>query len=383
MSTARTILHLDLDSFFVSVERLLHPELNNRPLLIGGNSDRGVVASCSYEARRFGIHSAMPMKRALQLCPHATVISGDMELYSRHSRLITDIIQDRSPLYEKASIDEFYVDLTGMDRFFGCYKWSRELRQFILKESGLPVSFGLSVNKMVSKVATGEAKPNGERHVETGQEQLFLGPLSVRKLPMVGQKTYQLLHLRGVEKVETLRQIPPHFLESLLGKHGRTLWKRAHGIDESPVEPYSEAKSMSKEQTFMQDTVDVHRIRQILTGMTEQLAWKLRKSDKLTSCVTVKIRYSNFDTETKQRQVPYTASDHVLIRHVQELFGQLFQRRMLIRLVGVRLSGLVQGGHQMNLFDDVPEQLSLYRAMDAIRQKYGKEKVMRACGLKG
>ena len=377
----RNILHMDLDTFFVSVERLRNSELQNKPLIIGGKNGRGVVASCSYETRRFGVHSAMPMRMALQLCPEAMVISGDMEAYSYYSKMITEIIAEQAPLFEKSSIDEFYIDMTGMDRFFGAMKWASELRNRIRKETDLPLSIGLSVNKTVSKVATGEAKPNNEKQVPHGQEKGFLAPLSIRKIPMIGEKTYQLLRMRGIEKVLTLSQVPPAYLQQLLGKNGMVIWKKANGIDPTPVIPYSEAKSISTEQTFQQDTIDIKRLKQILIGMTEKLGFSLREANKLTSCVTVKIRYSNFDTETKQIHIPYTACDHTLIKKVLELFDRLYQRRMLLRLVGVRFSGLVHGNYQISLFDDTPEQVNLYQAMDQIRRKFGMDKVIRASGM--
>lgn len=372
---------MDLDTFFVSVERLHNKELIGKPLIIGGKNGRGVVASCSYEARRFGVHSAMPTRLALQLCPEAMVISGDLEAYSYHSRMVTEIIADQSPLFEKSSIDEFYLDLSGMDKFFGCYKWARELRGKITKESGLPISFGLSVNKTVSKVATNENKPNGERYVPGGQEKMFLAPLSIQKIPMIGDKTYRVLRMRGIEKVATLSQVPPLYLQRLLGKNGIVLWKKANAIDNMPVIPYSEAKSISTEQTFQQDTIDISRLKQVLILMTEKLAHKLRASQKLTACVTVKIRYSNFDTETRQVHIAYTACDHVLIRHVLDLFHRLYQRRILLRLVGVRFSSLVCGYYQTSLFDDTPEQVSLCQALDKIKIKHGVNKIFRASGL--
>jgi DNA polymerase-4 len=377
----RSILHLDLDTFFVSVERLTHPELIGKPLIIGGKSGRGVVASCSYETRRFGVRSAMPMRMALQLCPEALVISGDMEAYSYYSKMVTDIIREQAPLFEKSSIDEFYLDLSGMDRFFGCLSWARELRGKITRETNLPISFGLSINKTVSKVATGEGKPNGHVYVESGGEKGFLAPLPIRKLPMIGEKTYEVLRIRGVEKVGTLSEMPPLYLQQLFGKNGTLIWRKANGIDETPVIPYSEAKSISTEQTFQEDTIDVKKLKHILIGMTEKLAHKLRDAQKLTSCVAVKIRYSNFDTETRQLNIPYTACDRLLIRHVLELFDRLFQRRMLLRLVGVRFSNLAHGNYQISLFDDTPEEISLYQAMDKIRHKHGMDKIMRASGL--
>jgi len=374
----RSIIHLDLDAFFVAVEVKKQPKLKGKPLIVGGASRRGVVAACSYEARKFGVHSAMPMYLALQLCPEAKVISGDMEAYSRDSHLVTEIIANTAPSFEKASIDEFYIDATGMDKFFGTFKWAKRLRSTIIKESELPISLALSVNKLVSKVATAEFKPNAEKQIPAGDEKDFLGPLAIDKIPMVGKQTSSFLYDMGVRTVATLREMPVNFLVSAFGKNGISLWNKAQGIDDSPVVPYSEQKSISTESTFEHDTIDVKKLKSILIAMVEKVAFQLRDQKKLTSCITVKIRYSNFDTETKQIHIPFTSSDHILLRVVQELFDKLYNRRMLIRLVGVRLSNLVHGSHQISLFDDTEEDINLYEAMDFIKHKHGVEKLVRA-----
>lgn len=374
----RNIIHLDLDAFFVAVEHKKDSRLIGRPLIVGGSSRRGVVAACSYEARKFGVHSAMPMYLALQLCPDATVISGDMEAYSQYSHIVTEIIEESAPMFEKSSIDEFYIDASGMDRYFGAFKWAKELRKKVIHESGLPISLGMSVNKLVSKVATGEFKPNAEQHIPAGSEKEFLAPLAVEKIPMIGKQTASFLYDMGVRTVATLRDMPLNFLVSAFGKNGISLWNKAHGIDESAVMPYTEQKSISTESTFDEDTIDVKRLKSILIAMVEKVTFQLREQKKLTSCITVKIRYSNFDTETKQVHIPYTSSDHVILRVVQELFNKLYNRRMSIRLVGVRLSNLVQGNHQISLFDDTAETINLYEAMDYIKHKHGVEKLVRA-----
>lgn len=376
----RHIVHLDLDTFFVSVERLINSSLQGKPVIIGGTSGRGVVASCSYETRHYGVRSAMPMKRALQLCPQAIVIRGDMEAYTRYSNLVTDVIAHNAPLYEKASIDEHYIDITGMDRFFGSLKWTHELRHTIIKETGLPISFGLSANKTVAKVATGEAKPNGELYVEQAGIIPFLAPLSIRKIPMIGEKTYISLRNLGIDKVALLQQMPMEMLERLLGKNGIEIWKRAQGIDNTPVYNHWERKSISTENTFEQDTIDIASINDLLTSMVEGLCYDLRRKNKLTACITIKIRYTNFDTHTLQKRIPYTAFDHVLIQTAKELFRKLYTRRMLIRLVGVRLSHLVNGNQQLQLFEDTPQMINLYQAMDKIRQRFGRNAVKRAVG---
>jgi len=377
----RAILHMDLDSFFVSVECLKNSTFKGKPLIIGGKSNRGVVASCSYEARRFGVHSAMPMKMALRLCPQAIVLKGDMDSYSKYSRLVTDVIAEDAPVYEKASIDEFYLDLSGMDRYFGCFKWSLELREQIMKETGLPISFGLSINKLVSKVGTGEAKPNGTKEVQKGEEKAFLFPLSVRKIPGIGKETYKKLSFMGVRKIKTLSEIPPRLLEREFGKHGRSLWEKAHGIDNTPIVPYSEQKSMSKERTFSEDTLNLSFMRNMLLKMVDELSFELRKVEKLCSCVTVKIRYADFNTYTRQKHINYTANENILSQYVCELFDSLYERRQLIRLIGVKYSGLVQGNYQISLFDDTATDISLMQEKDWIRERFGTDKIMRASYL--
>ncbi|MFZ6013455.1 MAG: DNA polymerase IV [Bacteroidota bacterium] len=374
----RNIIHLDLDAFFVAVECKKNRALKGKPLIIGGSSRRGVVAACSYETRAFGVHSAMPIYLALQLCPDAIIISGDVEGYSQASHEVTEIIAEQAPTFEKASIDEFYIDASGMDRYFGAFKWALELQNKIVKKCQLPISLGMSVNKLVSKVATAEFKPNAKMHIPAGTERDFLAPLSVDKIPMIGKQTSSYLYDMGVRTVQTLREMPLKFLVSAFGKNGISIWNKAHGIDHSPVVPYTEQKSISTECTFESDTIDVKRLKSILIAMIEKVAFTLREQQKLASCVTVKIRYANFDTETKQMQIPYSGSDHVLLRAVLELFDKLYNRRMLIRLVGVRLSGLVHGNYQISLFDDTAEDINLYQAIDHIKHRHGVEKLIRA-----
>lgn len=377
----RNIVHIDLDTFFVSVERLLDSRLVGKPVLIGGTSDRGVVASCSYEARAFGIHSAMPMKMARMLCPEAIIIRGNSGTYSKYSGIVTDIIKEEVPLFEKTSVDEFYMDLTGMERFFGTYLLANHIRDRVINETGLPISFGLSINKTVSKVATGEAKPNNHIKIEKGTEKGFLAPLSVKKIPMVGEKTYQTLRNLGVKRVQTIQEMPMEMLQKVFGKNGVILWKKANGEDNAPVIAFNERKSISTERTFDRDTIDVKKLEGILTAMAENLAFQLRRGDKLTACVTVKVRYSDFNTYSLQKRIPYSASDHSLIKTTVELFRKLYQRRVLVRLIGVRFSHLVGGGHQINLFEDSEELIKLYQAMDYVRDRFGDRSVLRASGM--
>lgn len=377
----RSILHMDLDTFFVSCERLLDSSLNGKPVLIGGTSDRGVVASCSYEARKFGVHSAMPMRMARQLCPEAIILRGNSGIYTKFSQNVTDVIKESVPLYEKTSVDEFYIDLTGMDKFFGCHKLASELRQRIIKETGLPISFGLSMNKTVSKIATGEAKPNNEIRILSGTEKPFLAPLSVKKIPMVGSATYKALCDLGVKRIKTVQDMPMELMHKVLGKNGLSIWKKANGIDNSPVIQYYERKSISTERTFGQDTTNVHKLKGLVIAMAENLAYQLRRGNKLTACVTFKIRYSDFQTYTQQKRIPYSAMDHNIIPVVLDLFNKLYNRRLLVRLIGVRFSHLVEGGHQINLFEDNKIQLNLAQAIDKMRERYGDRAVISAAGM--
>ncbi|WP_027378086.1 DNA polymerase IV [Kaistella palustris] len=376
----RAIVHMDLDTFFVSCERLQESKLNGIPVIIGGG-DRGVVASCSYEARYFGVRSAMPIKMAMRLCPEAKVIRGDYERYSKFSKEVTEIIQEKVPVLEKASIDEFYMDLSGMDQFFGCYQWTKEIADSVTKNTGLPISFALSTNKTVSKIGTGESKPVGRFEIPAQHTKSFLNPLSVRKIPMVGDVTFQLLSRVGIRTIQTLADMPVLVLQQMIGKNGGELWKKANGIDLTPVVPYSERKSLGTEHTFTDDTMDVFEVRRLISGMAESLAYQLRQEKWLTSTVVLKIRYANFDTETKQAKVSYTSIDHTLARVALDLFDKLYTRRMRLRLVGLRFTNLVHGTYQMNLFEDSEQLINLYQAMDRMKNRFGKNAVGRASGF--
>ncbi|MXV15147.1 DNA polymerase IV [Hufsiella ginkgonis] len=373
----RHIAHFDLDSFFVSVARLDNSDLLNKPILIGGSSDRGVVAACSYEARKFGVHSAMPMKLAMRLCPEARIVKGDYDSYSKYSRVVTEIIKGEVPVLEKASIDEFYMDLTGMDKFFGCSRFTLELKQKVMKETGLPISYALASNKLISKVGTNEAKPDGQIDIGFGMERAYLAPLKIDKMPGIGAKTSTLLRQMGVETIRILSEIPLPMMESKFGKSGIELSRKAKGIDTSPVIPYSEQKSIGKEETFGNDTIDVHYLHSELVRMVENVVYQLRSQRKLCGCVTVKLRYSNFDTYTRQAAIPYTASDNDILQAAKDLFRKLYDKRLLVRLLGVRVSDLVYGQQQINLFTDTDESVRLYQAMDHIRTRFGENMVFR------
>ena len=380
-SLVRTIAHFDLDSFFVSVERLKNPSLLGKPVIVGGMSERGVVAACSYEARAFGVSSAMPSKMARRLCPDAIWIRGDFENYAKLSNDVTEIMEGKLPLLEKASIDEFYADFTGMDKYFGSFKYATELREYIKKETGLTISLGMSSGKTVSKVATNESKPNGQRLIKLGDERSFLSPLPIHKMPMIGKVTGQQLRNLGVTSIGMLAEMPRKMLEAVLGKSGTSLWEKANGIDNSPVVPYHDQKSMSKEMTFDKDTTDVSLLRSILVKMTEELCYDLRRKNRCVGQLSVKIRYSNFDTHLRQLSVNYTANDHELQEKALEIFEKLYDRRLLIRLIGVKFSKLVPGFSQIQLFDQSAHMADLYQAMDRIRHKHGIKAVGKVFGM--
>ena len=376
------IAHFDLDAFFVSVELLKNPQLKGKPLIVGGDGQRGIVAACSYEARKFGIQSAMPSLTAKRLCPHAIFIRGSHGEYSYYSRMVTSIIADRVPLFEKASVDEFYVDLTGMDKFFGVQQYTQELRQSITRETGLPISYGLSTSKLVSKMATNEAKPNGYLEILPGMETHFLWPLAVEKIPMVGKQTEMQLKNIGIYTIEQLAHTPVETLESVFGKWGESLWLKANGLYQSPVEQYSEQKSISTENTFDADTTDVDFLQNELVRLTEKAAYDLRDEKKLTGCVTVKIKYADFKVVTKQEMIDYSALDDVLLQKAKSIFKKSYQQGQKVRLIGVRFSHLVPMTVQMNLFDKASEKLQLYNAIDNIKNQFGKGMITKATVLK-
>jgi DNA polymerase-4 len=380
VAAQRYIAHFDLDAFFVSVECINDPSLKGLPLLVGGHSDRGVVAACSYEARKFGIHSAMPMKTALRLCPHATVVGNARGEYSKYSRWVTEIIAAKAPLFEKASIDEFYLDLTGMDRFFDTYQWTIALREEIIAATTLPISFALASNKMISKIATQEAKPNGYIQVPAGMEREFLAPLKVGKIPGVGEQTEQTLKEMGIETIRDLSEQPIHLLEKRLGKYVVDLWSKSRGIHEGEVIPYHEAKSISTENTFEADKTDLDFLMAELVRMTERVGYELRQDNKTAGCVAVKIRYPDFETTSRQVTIPYTFYDDELIAKVKELFHKLWRKGQPIRLLGVRLSELTGEAIQTNLFEDTRKKTELYKAIDEVKNKWGKGAVVKAGG---
>ncbi len=374
----RYIAHFDLDSFFVSVEMLHDPSLRGKAVIVGGSKDRGVVTTCSYEARKFGVHSAMPMKQAMKLCPHAILVRGTRGEYSRYSRWVTDIIAAKAPLFEKASIDEFYIDLTGMDKFFDPYQWTIDLRAEIIEKTQLPISFGLATNKMVAKIATDEAKPNGYLFVQPGMEKEFLAALPVNKFSGVGEHMFQSLKALGIHTIRDLSEMPVELLEKKLGKHGVDLWQKSQGWHFGEVHAYHEAKSISTENTFEENKTDPEFLLSELVRMTEKVAYELRQDQKLTGCIAIKIRYPDFETTSRQTSIDYTLRDDELIPVAMGLFHKLYRKGQAVRLLGVRLSELTNHAVQASLFDDAEKKNNLYKAIDEVKNKFGKTSLKKA-----
>jgi DNA polymerase-4 len=377
----RIIAHFDLDAFFVSVEILNDPSLKGKPLIVGGSRDRGVVTTCSYEARKYGVHSAMPMKKAMQLCPQAIILRGTRGEYSRYSRWVTEIIGARAPLFEKASIDEFYIDLTGMDKFFKPFEWTIALRDEITEKTQLPISFGLASNKLVAKMATNEAKPNGYLFIPPGKEREFLAPLPVERIPGVGDQTLSMLHELGIRIIEDLTRYPVEILEKQAGRFGTDLWEKAHGAHTSEVSPYHVAKSISTENTFEHNVEDLDFLQSELVRMTEKIAFQLRGENKMAGCLTVKIRYPDFETTSRQTSIPYTFYDDELIPVAKDLFQRLYRKGQKVRLLGVRLSELTAEAMQTNLFSDAKKKSGLYKAIDEVKGRFGKSSLTRGGAL--
>jgi DNA polymerase-4 len=378
----RYIAHFDLDSFFVSVEMLQDPSLLGKAVVVGGSRDRGVVTTCSYEARKFGVRSAMPMRRAMELCPHAIIVKSSYGQYAKYSAWVTNIIAANAPLYEKASIDEFYIDLTGMDTFFNPLEWTIRLRQTIMDETGLPISFGLATNKLVAKIATDEAKPNGYLFVTPGKEKEFLAPLPVEKLGGVGKKSHQTLLGLGIYTIGDILKYDAGLLEKALGKWGTQLVRQANGLSDSVVSPHRESKSISAENTFEENTADINILLAQLVGQAERVSYELRQEKKFATCVAIKFRNANFETSTRQITIPATIADSDIIKAATDLFTKLYVPGTLVRLLGVRLSGLTDTGAQTNLFDNKTEQHALYEAIDAVKNKFGKSVLRKARTIK-
>ena len=375
----RVIAHLDLDAFFASVEENRDPSLRGQPVIVGGG-ERGVVSTANYIARRYGVHSAMPLRTARRLCPHGVYLRGNHRLYREYSRRLMTLLGEYSPLVEQVSLDEAFVDLTGTERLFGpVIRTARTIQRRVKDELELGISVGVATNKLVAKVASDYEKPAGVTVVRPGEEESFLAPLAVERLPGVGPAMLTQLRDRGVVTVGDLARVPPTLLRLSFGVWGEALAHRARGEDVCLVTPRQSVKSISRETTFDEDTADTGLLESTLLALAEDVGRRLRKKKYEARTVTVKIRYADFVTHTRSRTLLRPLDiDELFFREALALFRENRQRRYRIRLVGVGLSNLVPRAWQDDLFDqEIPLLRELDLRLDAIRAKYGADAIRR------
>jgi DNA polymerase-4 len=371
-----TILHVDMDSFFVSVERLERPELRGKPVVVGGRPDqRGVVSSASYEARQYGIHSAMPLRTAGRLCPHAIFLDGHHEKYSEWSDRVASILAKFSPTVEMTSIDEAYLDLGGTERLHGPpLAAADKLLRTITQSTALPCSGGLATTRLVAKVASDQAKPRGLLWVAPGMEARFLAPLPIRKIPGIGEITERALGALGIEIVEQLATHEQEQLERVFGQWGSALYRKARGGDAYEFLIDAEPKSISHNHTFGEDTNNVARMESLLSHLSQKASKRLREAGLSSRTLTLTIRYAGFQTYTRSHTVPEPVRlDADIFAIFLELFREHRDPRRKVRLLGVALSGLFHGGEQLDLLEaDRREKLEkLTKAADQLRDKFG------------
>jgi DNA polymerase-4 len=374
--TQRTIMHIDLDAFFVSVEQALDPELRGKPVVVGGKPDqRGVVAAASYEARAFGVHSAMPLVTAARLCPQAIFIHGNYRRYAEASKKFMAILADFSPFLEPAGIDEAYLDVTGFESLHGTINnMAVKIKQRVNNELGLVASIGIATSKIVAKVASDHSKPDGLVEVPPGGEATFFAPLPIRKLPGIGKKTEQVLKGLGIQTLGQLVKFPVTALKNRFGVYGEWLHSLAQGIDDREVRPPAEAKSISRETTFPKDTSDTEFLMATLRHQAEKVGADLREYGKQARCISIKVRSGDFTTITRRRTLPQpTDADQTVFQVAAELLGAaLAADRRPVRLVGTGVSSLSEPARQLTLLDENNRRVeNLNRAVDRIRDKYG------------
>lgn len=373
----RWILHVDVDAFFASAEQVLDPSLAGKPVIVGGNPDeRSVVASASYEARAFGVKTAMPLAQAKRLCPQAIFLKGNFHEYSRMSEKIREIIYSFTPDIEMASLDEAYIDLTGCRRIYDSpIETAERIKLEVKKATGLNVSLGVSTSKLLAKVASDYAKPNGITAIWPGYEAAFLKPLDLKELPGVGPKTLERLHRYNLRRIGDVQGMKPEALEAALGPAGQALFERASGLDSGAVEEALYPKSISRETTFDEDTADRSIMEAMISYLAERAANKLRSISMRAKTVSVKLRYSDFSTYQAARSLREpSAHDSDFRALALDVFARLFTRRQRVRLVGVSLSNLTpDAAHQSHLFDEKTyvRQDNLYRGIDRVRERFG------------
>ncbi len=369
------IAHLDLDCFFVSVERIKNPSLNGKPVVVGGSADgRGVVASDSYEARKFGVRSAMPTSRTLQLCPGIIVVRGSHGEYGEYSNRLYKRMLDFTPIVERASIDEMYMDFTGCESLYdnNLPAFMKRLQELVWKEYGLPCTIALASNKYVAKIAAGTVKPAGVRFVAHGEEKNFLAPLPIEVIPGIGAKTTPVLREKGFSTVADIQQASPAQLHSLLGEHGIYLFEIANGKGPDVLTVEWERKSIGREETFGHDLNDMLALEKILHSLVEDVCSTLRSYHWKAKTIALKLRYADFKTLTRAESIDPTDDDTVVYKTVHSLLQSNYNRKKSLRLLGVRLSGFTKREEaEMTLFPVDGKRSQMFDAVDKLREKFG------------
>ena len=376
MTNCRRILHIDMDAFFVSVEQQHHPELKGKPVVVGGRPDRrGVVAAASYEARKFGLHSGMPLSTARRLCPQAIFIEGSFELYHEASQKFMAILADSAPDLEPMGLDEAYLDVTGFESLYGSLvEMGQHIRQRIKKEIGITASVGIASSKVVAKVASEAAKPDSLVEVPAGEEAVFLKSLPVEKLPGIGDKTAATLKNIGIDTVGRLALVPPEALKSRFGVYGEMLWRFSRGIDNRKVLPPAEARSISRSTTFKRDTRQRPFLEATLRHLSDRVGYSLRNRNHQSRCIVLKVRFADFTTITRRTTLKQpTDAGQVIFKIGLELLKiEIARERQPLRLIGIGVTGLSEMGRQLDMPDNTAaRQLTLNKAVDKIRKKYG------------
>jgi DNA polymerase-4 len=389
----RTYFHVDMDAFFVSVEELFDPSLKGKPVVVGGRpNERGVVSAASYAARKFGVHSALPLRTAYKLCPQAIFVEGHPERYRECSHQVYDVLRSFSPLVEMASIDEAYLDMTGTERLLGPpLQAAHKLHARMKEATRLNCSIGIAASRLVAKITSDQAKPNGVLWVLPGREAAFLAPLDVRKVPGVGKVTEKNLHALGIRKVGDLARLDESFLEQRFGKWGMALAGKSRGLDaggwfDSEIGAGEGPKSISHEHTFSEDTTDVAQIESTLARLSEMVGRRLREQGLSARTVQLKLRYADFSTITRAHSLARgTQLDTELFEHIRELFRRNWQAGMAVRLLGVHASGWAEGEEQMDLMgeDRHEKWKQALAAADRLRDRFGESAVSLAAGMRG
>jgi DNA polymerase-4 len=371
----RTIFHLDMDTFFVSVERIMNPKLKGKPVVVGGDPKygKGVVAACSYEAREYGLHSAMPIRKAYSLCPHAIYLHGHHEEYTRYSHLVKNILNKYAPVLEQASIDEFYIDFSGCKHIYGSFKTlALIIQREINNKLALPCSIGIASNKTTAKIASDFKKPNGITYISPGEEKDFLSDLPVQVIPGVGKVTLKDLNQKGIYFIRDITNLPKDYFSAAFGKYGSDLWEKASGNGTKYLSVEREQKSISHETTFLNDVLSIKKIEETLFTLSAKLSQSLKENNWIASTISFKLRYSDFNTITRARTIPHTDDPAAIYNTVRELFYKNFTRRVAIRLVGIRLTNFLGKSEQLFLFDDnFTKRERIIGAINKIRARYG------------